>query len=50
MRTQFRIDDYQKLYYVIPNLETLFDVIQNDLQLYYDQAQKWGDIEKLSTY
>lgn len=44
MRTWFRIDEYQKLYFVIPDLETLFNAIQTDLQKHYDEAQKLGDI------
>lgn len=45
MRTDFRIDEYQKIYYVIPDLEALFNVIQNDLKPFYEKAQKLGDIK-----
>ena len=45
MRTDFRIDEYQKIYYVIPNLQELFNIIQNDLKPFYDKAQFLGDIK-----
>lgn len=46
MRTDFQIDIYQKIYYVIPNLEELFNVIQNDLIPFYNEAQKLGDVKE----
>jgi len=44
MRTPYRIDDLQALYFIIPSLETLLDVTQRDFAATYERLRDLPDI------
>ncbi len=43
LRTPFRIDTYQPIYYVIDNFDTLFDLANTDLSALLKKAKQLGD-------
>jgi phenylalanine-4-hydroxylase len=44
MRTPYRIDDFQQVYFVVPSLQTLLDVTLQDFAAIYERLQGAGDI------
>ena len=44
MRTPYRIDDFQQVYFVIPSLDELLDVTQRDFATLYDRLAHMPDI------
>jgi len=44
MRTPYRIDDFQQVYFVIPSLQHLLDVTQEDFGALYERMATAGDI------
>ena len=44
MRTRYRIDDFQDIYFVIDNYEQLFDETRPDFTAYYEQLATLSDI------
>jgi phenylalanine-4-hydroxylase len=44
MRTDYRIDDLQEVYFVIDDFEQLFDATRPDFTPYYDELKRQGDI------
>ena len=44
MRTPYRIDDFQQVYFVIPSLDELFEVTQRDFTAMYDRLPGAPDI------
>jgi phenylalanine-4-hydroxylase len=47
LRTPYRIDIMQPIYYVLPSFATLYDLLQSDLTQAMDQAQALGDFPPL---
>ena len=45
MRTPYRIDQIQPIYYVIDRLDTLFDIVNCDIMSYVQQAMQLGVFE-----
>ena len=43
LRTPFRIDTYQPLYYVIDSFDTLFELARTDLHEQLEKAKRLGD-------
>jgi phenylalanine-4-hydroxylase len=44
MLTDYRIDNYQELYFVIDNYEQLFDETTPDITLYYEELRRTAPI------
>ena len=44
MRTPYRIDDFQQVYFVIPSLQTLLDATLQDFGALYDRLAKAEDV------
>jgi phenylalanine-4-hydroxylase len=44
MRTPYRIDDFQQVYFVIPSLQALLDATLQDFAAIYDRLEQAGDI------
>ena len=47
MRTPFRIDIYQPLYYVLDGFDTLFDLANEGLEGMLAEARRLGDFEPM---
>jgi len=45
LRTPYRIDIKQPIYYIIPSMHTLYDIIHTDILSYVDEAIQLGDFE-----
>jgi phenylalanine-4-hydroxylase len=46
LRTPYRYDIIQTLYYVIDDFKTLYHMVEEDLLGLLQQAKFWGDIER----
>jgi hypothetical protein len=44
MRTPYRIDDFQQVYFVIPSLQALLDATLQDFGALYERLARSGDI------
>ena len=44
MRTPYRIDDFQQVYFVIPSLQALLDATLQDFEVLYGRLARSGDI------
>jgi phenylalanine-4-hydroxylase len=44
MRTPYRIDDFQQVYFVIPSLQALLDATLQDFAPIYDRLEQASDI------
>ncbi|HZZ33456.1 MAG TPA: phenylalanine 4-monooxygenase [Phenylobacterium sp.] len=44
MRTPYRIDDFQQVYFVVPSLQALLDATLQDFAAIYDRLEQTGDI------
>ena len=44
MRTPYRIDDFQQVYFVIPSLQALLDATLRDFAAIYDRLEGAGEI------
>ncbi|THD58460.1 phenylalanine 4-monooxygenase [Phenylobacterium sp.] len=44
MRTPYRIDDFQQVYFVIPSLQDLLDATLQDFAAIYERLERSGDI------
>ena len=43
MRTHYRIDEFQEAYFVLPSIDTLFDMAQTDFGPLYDEMKRLPD-------
>ena len=45
LRTPYRIDIKQPVYYILDNLNALFDIFNNDIEALMDEAIELGDFD-----